>query len=457
MSQGTHLAILLVIGLIACAAAAEFKKFKQSQPEQIQVFLTGKHDEMVVSWITPDDTNTSTVLFGTASGSYNRVAYGQDHHYSFLFYTSGAIHVVTLRNLTLGTKYYYICGDKISGFSSEFYFYTEPATPPTPSQSLRIALMADMGVSNNSQNVLNAMLKADAQKRFSFLAFAGDLSYANGFNSIWDDWGRLIQPATSHMPWMFAVGNHELFDLYKSFQERFELPNNGPKGNLFYSFDYQNVHLIALNSETLNMFSFGTQFKWLESDLQSVDRKKTPWLFVMFHTPWYCSNKRHENSGWFMRGQYEELFYKYGVDMVFQGHVHAYERTKPVYGGNVTPDAPVFVTNGHGGNKEGLYNSWTDPTPAWSAYRAALYGFSTIEIFNATHLHYQMIATDSKVMDDAWVIRSRSKTFPRAAVPKLFTVPSGDVVLADSEEGKAIAMAMAKGNGNANGNPISLN
>jgi hypothetical protein len=49
-----------------------------------------------------------------------------------------------------------------------------------------------------------------------------------------------------------------------------------------------------------------------------------------------------------------------------EGHVHSYERALPVYRGNPTADAPVYITNGVGGN--GLDESW-GTTPVWSAQR----------------------------------------------------------------------------------------
>ena len=52
---------------------------------------------------------------------------------------------------------------------------------------------------------------------------------------------------------------------------------------------------------------------------------------------------------------YEDMFYHYGVDMVFNGHVHAYERTHPVYKYQLDTCGPIYVTIGDGGNIEGPY------------------------------------------------------------------------------------------------------
>ncbi len=114
----------------------------------------------------------------------------------------------------------------------------------------------------------------------------------------------------------------------------------------------------------------------------------------------------HQYDGILMKDSFEDIFYKYKVDLVLQGHVHAYERTLPIYKGNVVEDGPVYVTNGIGGNGEGLYRHWQSPSPAWSASRIAEYGFAYFEVHNATHLHWVMRrSNDSAVRDDHWIVR----------------------------------------------------
>jgi len=183
------------------------------------------------------------------------------------------------------------------------------------------------------------------------------------------------------------------------------MPSNGYE-NLYYSFNYRNAHVLVLNSESLDEFHWSDMYEFAQSDLGNVSRDATPWVFVAFHHPFYCSNWAHDDSNWFMKDQYEDLFFSSHVDVVLQGHVHAYERTWPVYNGDVNPDGPVYVVNGHGGNNEGLQYDWYD-APSWSAYRESVFGFSTMEITNATHLHWQMIrANDSTIADDAWIIKN---------------------------------------------------
>jgi len=63
--------------------------------------------------------------------------------------------------------------------------------------------------------------------------------------------------------------------------------------------------------------------------LAKVDRAKTTWLIAMLHAPWYNSNTAHqgERESVDMMAAMETLLYQQNVDILFAGHVHAYERS----------------------------------------------------------------------------------------------------------------------------------
>lgn len=69
------------------------------------------------------------------------------------------------------------------------------------------------------------------------------------------------------------------------------------------------------------------QWTWLKEELKRVDREKTPWLIVLMHVPLYNSNEAHYMEGESMRAVFESWFIHYKVDVIFAGHVHAYERS----------------------------------------------------------------------------------------------------------------------------------
>lgn len=142
---------------------------------------------------------------------------------------------------------------------------------------------------------------------------------------------------------MVTEGNHEIetFPIiqprgFKAYNARWLMPyeESNSSSNLYYSFNVAGAHVIMLGSYT-DSDENSDQYRWLEADLSSVDRKKTPWLIVLLHAPWYNTNNAHQGEGESMRKAMEELLYKARVDAVFAGHVHAYERF-------VSPLHPVY-------------------------------------------------------------------------------------------------------------------
>jgi hypothetical protein len=75
-----------------------------------------------------------------------------------------------------------------------------------------------------------------------------------------------------------------------------------------------------------------------------------------------------------------------GLDLMFAGHVHAYERSHPVYKRQVTPCATTYINIGDGGNREGLAKNY-ETQPAWSAYREPSFGHGLLTA-NSTHLSW---------------------------------------------------------------------
>jgi len=107
-----------------------------------------------------------------------------------------------------------------------------------------------------------------------------------------------------------------------------------------------------------------------------------------------------------MQAAYEALFIQYKVNIVYSGHVHAYERSCPVNKNVCQNDGEgiVHVTSGDGGAS--LYTKWVN-TPSWSVVQRAEFGHSELTMVNATHAHHTWHRNadgESIVTDDAWLI-----------------------------------------------------
>ncbi|GMH28729.1 hypothetical protein Nepgr_030572 [Nepenthes gracilis] len=119
-----------------------------------------------------------------------------------------------------------------------------------------------------------------------------------------------------------------------------------------------------------------------------------------------------------MKADMEELLFANRVDIVFAGHVHAYERFTRVYDGQANNCGPVYINVGDGGNREGLATEYMEPQAAISLFREASFGHGELEIFNATHALWTWHRNDddeSVEADSVWLTCLRSNPTCRAA------------------------------------------
>lgn len=95
------------------------------------------------------------------------------------------------------------------------------------------------------------------------------------------------------------------------------------------------------------------------------------------------------------------------VNLVIAGHVHAYERSHPVFGNKTVSDGVTYVVIGDGGNAEGHASDYEQPPPEWSAFRdGTQYGHATWTVANATHarwMWHRNVDGVKTTKDDAWV------------------------------------------------------
>merc|ERR1719223_2656412 len=106
----------------------------------------------------------------------------------------------------------------------------------------------------------------------------------------------------------------------------------------------------------------------------------------------------------------ERLEYGAGVDLVFFGHVHSYERTFPAHDMRRDECAPTYVVIGDGGNREGIAAPFFEPQPHWSAFREGSYGHGTVEVFNGTHAVWRWHRNQDgveEVADELWLDKPR--------------------------------------------------
>ena len=113
------------------------------------------------------------------------------------------------------------------------------------------------------------------------------------------------------------------------------------------------MHTVVISTET--NFTVGSkQWRWLDGDLSSVDRTKTPFVIVAGHRPMYTSSLHENKFGDGLIEHVQPLLLRHRVDVYLAGHVHAYERTCVLSGPGVcatsTDAGFVHIVAGMAGN-----------------------------------------------------------------------------------------------------------
>jgi len=317
-----------------------------------------------------------TIMWETKNATESHVDYGvtPDCDLFVIDYNGAKIHEVTLTSLKPETIYYYRVSSnndvKSSFFLTEVYYETP----------FRFAAYGDSkGGGSVHRKIAGEILKQNPD----FIISTGDIVPNGEIYTVWgEQFFNLLTDVIDHIPIYIGIGNHEEHaDHYFNF---FSFPNN----ELWYSFDYGNSHFIALDSN--KEFEPGTeQYAWLENDLKNT---RAVWKFAFFHHPPYSSG--FHKSSLDVRDAFTPLFRKYGLDIVFNGHDHFYERTYPIGSAFTETDNPVtYVVTGGGGAK--LYD--IEPN-IWTATGAKKNHFCMIELLG-NRLTLSAIDTDGNTLD----------------------------------------------------------
>ncbi|KAL6046971.1 Purple acid phosphatase [Balamuthia mandrillaris] len=273
------------------------------KPVFVHLAFAGAPTRMAVSWWTQVKTEASVVKYGLQPGKYTSAAKGTSRTYKE---SIGYTHDVVLTDLVPGSTYYYICGDgssDVSKWSAEYNFTAAPVRGPPATAPTRVAMYGDMGTWYSSDTI-KRVAELIHKGSLDFVYHVGDMSYANDrisywYQSVWDEWFGMMTPVMSRVPYMVFTlaylacfsffylissfpellsvsststdlqtklkvcpGNHEQqsgfptlsystkFNLYNY---RFRMPfqeSNSTGQNMWFSFDYKNVHFISISTET---------------------------------------------------------------------------------------------------------------------------------------------------------------------------------------------------------------
>nr|XP_043616360.1 probable inactive purple acid phosphatase 27 [Erigeron canadensis] len=338
----------------------------------------------------------------------------------------GFIHTSFLRELWPNTMYNYRMGHRLVNGSiiwSKMYSFKSSPYPGQVSLQ-RVIIFGDMGKAerdgsneyNNHQpgSLITADHLISELDSFDIVFHIGNLAYAKGFISQWDQFTSQVEPIASTKPYMVASGNNDRdFPNSGSFylssdsggecgvpaETMFYVPAKN-RAKSWYSTDYGMFHFCIADSEH-DWRKGSEQFAWIEECFASVDRQKQPWLiFAANRVLGYSSSSQYAMEGSFEepmgRENLQKLWQKYKVDIAFYGHVHSYERTCPVYENQCvnkerykysgTVKGTIHVVVGGGGSK---LSKFSEINPGWSLFRDYDWGFVKLTAFNHSSLLFE--------------------------------------------------------------------
>jgi len=193
---------------------------------------------------------------------------------------------------------------------------------PMKMGSVKFAVIGDTGTGDSHQRAVASQLATYRGKfPFDFVIMMGDNLYGgNGPKDYDKKFAIPYKPLTdAGVKFYASLGNHD------DPSERFYKPFN-MGGERYYSFKPANssVRFFALDSNYMD----DKQLAWLDKELIASG---SDWKICFFHHPPYSSGEAH-GSDTTLRAQVEPIFVKYGVNAVFTGHEHFYERIKPQKG-----------------------------------------------------------------------------------------------------------------------------
>ena len=307
--------------------------FPSKDPDRVILNLTENPEtSLAVNWRTDTTVSTGSVEWAVATAGpeflentksmsaerqHLRVVREGDPTVSANYFSA------TIGDLKPGTKYVYRVG--AAGSWSEWY---QVQLPDPSREKLSFIYFGD--AQNDVKSMWSRVIR-EAYKTLpsiDFMLHAGDLINRHDRDVEWGEWFYAGNFIHATVPSVMTPGNHEYGKgviLSPQWRPQFNLPLNGPKGleETCYVVNYSNLKMISLDAEQIDESPayLEKQKLWLDSILANDPKK---WTAITFHYPVYSTKPNRDNEN--LRNHFKPLFDKYKVDIVLQGHDHAYGR-----------------------------------------------------------------------------------------------------------------------------------
>jgi hypothetical protein len=430
----------------------------------------GTTTSMIIRWTTDKKTDAK-VQYGLSADKMDLTVSQEEQQNE---------HQIQLSNLSPNTRYFYTVGaikEELKNTSVNFFF---TAPDKDAGKRIRIWVTGDCGSGAPNQiKVRDAYIKHIADKYTNLWLLLGDNAYEEGYQDEYQaNFFNVYKGHTLKETALWPVlGNHDYannkerrVDHKIAYYDIFTLPTKGEAGGVpsntasYYSFNYGNIHFIALDSygkEPTDQHLYDTlspQVVWLKKDLAANQQQ---WTIAFWHHPPYSKASHFSDKDQEMKSIRKNLLPildRYKVDLVLCGHSHGYERSRPMkgyYGKEVDFDpalynksrssgrydsthnscpynmqgdsaGTVYVVSGSAGRLEGSIEGFPHKAMYYSNVTEG--GSMALEIKN-NRLDALWIASDGVVMDQFTLVKNVNKT------SKLSIAPGQKCTLTASWEG----------------------
>jgi hypothetical protein len=379
-------ALVLGLGVPAWAKFLKGPYLQNVTPTSATILVYSDRERIEVEWGETPSLGSSRSL-GEHDPSIPGEFRAMDVDQQGLLGSSDAdLYELTLKGLRPGQRYHYRVTNAAEGLLGPAE--TSPvASFVTPTgldwMPVRFAVLGDCKAKDDifsGGNFVNQRVTA------AVLAFAPDLVLETGDmtgdSDTWGDWQKFFEIRRDlfrGVPFYPVMGNHDNDDQGKTFQLWFSLPREALSGagnyppadhgglsdtELFYSFDREGVHFVGVNTE-FPLVEGTDQYSFLARDLAANACRP---LVVFQHRPVYSQGKHGDSPD--LVATLDPLYRQHGVDLVFQGHDHNYQRLDAAKLGGVT----YAVTGGSGAT---LYD--VDHKGQWLVKGYSSHHFITVE------------------------------------------------------------------------------
>ncbi|MCW4385612.1 metallophosphoesterase family protein [Salinibacterium sp. SYSU T00001] len=280
--------------------------------------VTTPRVQFALSGPSPVDAASATTVEASSTTEFSAdLGYGIRHHSA------------TMTGLEPDQTYLYRVGDGETW--SEWLEFT---TATVGASEFSFLVQGDAQNDNKAYTSRAFRAAFEARPYAELVVHAGDLIDTETSDAEWGEWHEAAAFANQYMNVVAATGNHEYYpgpELSEHWGAQFEYPKNGPDATpeiqaalseTVYYVDYQGVRFIALNStQGFSAAQGAAQTEWLEAVLAENPNQ---WTVVTFHHPVFSVTSGRDNAS--LREMWLPLFEEYDVDLVVQGHDHAYGR-----------------------------------------------------------------------------------------------------------------------------------